>query len=162
MSSNLADERLAPGVAATEDGGSSDNRGVLLAPPQSQHISSRDALLRRMLALADLGAAVAVAAALAIPGGDVAKAFWALVFAPVCVLLAKLHALYDYDSRALRHVTVDEIPSISVWAVSVTATIGVLLMLTPTETLTLGQAVYMWLTAAGAAFCLRGVARALW
>ncbi|HXV53826.1 MAG TPA: hypothetical protein VD765_11425, partial [Solirubrobacterales bacterium] len=66
----------------------------------------RDALRRRMLALADL---VAAAAASLFVASSSADAFWALVLLPVWVVFAKLIGLYDRDHVAIRHLTVDEL-----------------------------------------------------
>lgn len=92
-----------------------------------------DALLRRLLALADITAGLLAATGLVWVSGTVDQAFWAAVFAPAWVLLAKLHGLYDRDQRALRHLTVDELPSIVFWALTGTALLAALMMLTPTS-----------------------------
>src|SRR3954452_5253738 len=66
----------------------------------------RDALRRRMLALADVLAFVAAT------GGGVAiegrAALWALALVPLLILLAKGQGLYDQDHVRIRHLTVDE------------------------------------------------------
>ena len=77
--------------------------------------TSRDPMRRRLLALADLGTAVVVAVSLTILGPGAAAALWSLLFLPVWVLAAKLYGLYDRDHRALRHLVVDEVPSILLW-----------------------------------------------
>src|SRR5207244_10148908 len=75
----------------------------------------RDALRRRMLALADVGTiAVAILAATSAVSG----AGWAFITAPLWILFAKLLGLYDRDHRALRHLTIDELPSLAGWAAS--------------------------------------------
>ncbi len=73
----------------------------------------RDARRRRLLALADL-IAVALAVAAAVPSE---RAVWLLAFVPVWILIAKLSGLYDADHRSMRHLTVDEAPTIAAWAV---------------------------------------------
>jgi exopolysaccharide biosynthesis polyprenyl glycosylphosphotransferase len=121
----------------------------------------QDALLRRMLALADVGAGIAAAVVIGlIRGLDVG--FWALVFLPLWPLLAKLHGLYDRDQRSLRHLTVDELPTIFVWAMSATGATVVALMVTPTGTLDVSVALRVWLGASAAGFLLRAVARVSW
>ena len=70
----------------------------------------RDARRRRMLAVADVMAAAA-ASVVAVAG--VAYATWALLFLPVWILIAKLIGLYDRDHRSIRHLTLDELPSIA-------------------------------------------------
>src|SRR3954468_9785852 len=58
----------------------------------------RDALLRRMLALADLAAVIAASAVLGLSAdGRVHYALWSAVFAPTWLVLAKLNGLYDRD-----------------------------------------------------------------
>src|SRR4051812_27694487 len=90
------------------------------AAPATKPIFGRDALLRRMLAAADYGTALLVCGSLALIVNHATGA-WMLVIAPAWIPLAKLHGLYDADQRSLRHLTVDEVPRISAWAVSVTA-----------------------------------------
>jgi exopolysaccharide biosynthesis polyprenyl glycosylphosphotransferase len=38
--------------------------------------------------------------------------FWAVVFSPVWILVIKLHGLYDFDHRRIRHSTFDELPAL--------------------------------------------------
>ena len=47
--------------------------------------------------------------------------------APAWVLLAKVQGLYEGDERSLRHLTVDELPKLFVWAL--TCTVATLLLL---------------------------------
>jgi exopolysaccharide biosynthesis polyprenyl glycosylphosphotransferase len=123
----------------------------------------RDALLRRVLALADAVAALTVSLWLGLgPSGNVEVAFWAAVFLPVWLLLAKLHGLYDRDHRALRHLTVDELPSLFTWAMSGTIAITLLLYLTPVAQLDIPTALQIWLVVASAALFLRTLARFVW
>jgi exopolysaccharide biosynthesis polyprenyl glycosylphosphotransferase len=123
----------------------------------------RDALLRRMLAIADGSAAVLVALSLAASAnGTVVESLWAAVFAPVWVLLAKLHGLYDGDQRTLRHLTVDEVPRILVWALTGMAATGLLLWLAPARTPTIEDAIGGWTMAVVAAIVFRALARFLW
>ena len=89
-------------------------------------------------------------------------AFWSFVLAPVWVLLAKLHGLYDRDHRVLRHLTVDELPSIVSWTLSATAATSLALSITPSGAPGIGPAALAFLIAASTAFILRGMARALW
>src|SRR5947208_773117 len=73
----------------------------------------RDARRRRMLAIADVGAGLVATLLVA---GSTARVMWALALLPGWVVLAKLLGLYDRDQRAVRHLTVDELPSIAGWA----------------------------------------------
>ena len=69
---------------------------------------TRDALRRRMLAIADVATAL-VGAAIVVRGTDLTLAV-VLLAVPVWIVLAKLHGLYDRDHRSLRHLTTDEAP----------------------------------------------------
>jgi exopolysaccharide biosynthesis polyprenyl glycosylphosphotransferase len=122
----------------------------------------RDVLLRRLLAFADAGAVLLVTVSLAFVSAEVDTAFWAAVFLPVWLLLAKLHGLYDRDHRTLRHLTVDELPSIFMWALSGTAVTALLLVVTPAPSISITTAAQVWFVAAAAAFALRAGVRGLW
>ena len=78
-------------------------------------------VLRRMLALADVIAAGAIVLVLEVSAGGFASIFVLVAAAPAALVLAKLVGLYDRDQRTLRHATVDELPSIVVWSVALTA-----------------------------------------
>jgi exopolysaccharide biosynthesis polyprenyl glycosylphosphotransferase len=116
-----------------------------------------DALLRRMLALADLAAALVAGAVATSSLGDAA---WAAATAPLWLLIAKLLGLYDRDHRAIRHLTLDELPGIMAWAISGALMLVLLLPLTPAGFPT--HAILATLAAAGSAVLLRGTARFLW
>ena len=135
------------------------DRGARSAPVSDESRWWRDALRRRMLALAD---AVAAAVGTAAAGLSVAEAPWALVFMPLWLLLAKLVGLYDRDHQAIRHLTIDEVPLIVAWAAAGTACLAVLLPLTPAGTLEATGAAGMFVGVALTAFIARGAARALW
>lgn len=123
----------------------------------------RDALLRRMLALADASAAVLVSVSLAtFLGGGLAQGFWSAVVLPLWIVLAKLHGLYDRDQRALRHLTVDEIPSIFMWALTGVASLALVLLAVLGDSLAISTALRAWLIAAGSAFVLRAIVRFVW
>ena len=79
---------------------------------------ARDALLRRLLAVADAGAAAAAAAVLALAGAGVGPAATAFATVPLWIFCAKLYGLYDRDHRVLRHLTVDELPTLLVWTLT--------------------------------------------
>ena len=119
----------------------------------------RDALRRRLLALADLIAAAAASIVVATSSAD---AFWALVLLPVWVLIAKLIGLYDRDHAAIRHLTVDEVPAIAAWAGAGVAVLALVLPQTPAGEVDPAAAVVAWLVAAGTALAGRGAARWLW
>ena len=134
-------------------------RAVVL---RRRHPLWRDSLLRRLLAFADAGAVFLASLSLALLSADVDTAFWAAVFLPIWLVLAKLHGLYDRDHRTLRHLTVDELPSIFMWALSGTAVTALLLVVTPAPSMTITTAVQVWFAAAAAGFMLRASVRGLW
>jgi exopolysaccharide biosynthesis polyprenyl glycosylphosphotransferase len=116
-----------------------------------------------MLALADTVAVVIAVLSLGtVFSSGLDTAFWAGVFVPVWIVLAKVHGLYDRDQRTLRHLTVDEIPAIASWAVTGTGMTALLLVATPVGALTLGDAFRICAVSAVAAFFLRASARFLW
>ena len=119
----------------------------------------RDARRRRMLAVADLGAA---AAASTLAGLSTEHAFWALILLPAWVVLAKLLGLYDRDHVAIRHLTVDEMPAIAAWAGIGVGLLAVVLPLTPAGTLEAGPAAAAFFLAAASSIVFRGLARWIW
>ena len=88
----------------------------------------RDAMRRRLLALADVLAGFLTTLVVAVPATG---SFWAMVFLPLWPLTAKLFGLYDRDHRALRHLTADEVPMILAWIGTVVVLVALLLPLTP-------------------------------
>lgn len=118
--------------------------------------------LRRMLALADVAAGVLVSASLALFHDHLVAAFWAAAFIPAWVVLAKLHGLYDRDQRALRYLTVDELPKLCAWAATGTGTLLLFLLVTPAGSLGIETALRIWGVAVVAAFLLRSLARFVW
>ena len=121
----------------------------------------KDALRRRMLAVADLLAVLAAAAATGAVEGA-ATSFWIAATAPLWVLLAKLRGLYDHDHVRIRHVTLDEGPGLFHWAVLGGVATALLLVGLPGELLSVAGGVVLGGTAFCAAFALRAAARALW
>lgn len=118
---------------------------------------------RRLLALADVSAALVFSLVLGLLSErHVEVAFWSAAIAPAWVLLAKLYGLYDRDHRVLRHLTVDELPSLVFWVLSAAAATSFLLSFTPAETPSIGAAARAFLIACGTALVLRSLARGLW
>ena len=142
--------RLRGGAAAAE-GQARDLRGQ----PQRWW---RDALRRRLLALADLTAAGFAA----VVSTSLVELPWVLAPLPLWIVFAKLLGLYDRDHRSIRHLTFDELPAIAAWAVIGTAALALLLPLTPADPLTTTEGVEIAVLAAAAAFVLRAGARGLW
>jgi exopolysaccharide biosynthesis polyprenyl glycosylphosphotransferase len=124
--------------------------------------ASRDPLRRRILALADLGAAVAATASVAILGSGVTAAVEALVFLPAWILAAKVYGLYDRDHRTLRHLTIDELPQILMWAITCVTALVLFLDVMPIANVGAATAIRVVGIAFVAAVILRGLARAVW
>ncbi|MGH2925482.1 MAG: sugar transferase [Solirubrobacterales bacterium] len=104
-------EAIVPGVA--QNGGRRSLRRDAL---EAGRIAWwRDVVRRRMLAITDLITALVATSILtvSVPGGS-----WAFLAIPIWILLAKLFGLYDRDHRALRHLTIDELPTLAGWAAS--------------------------------------------
>jgi exopolysaccharide biosynthesis polyprenyl glycosylphosphotransferase len=119
-------------------------------------------LLRRMLAVADVLAVAVAAVVVGTWGNGAAAAVLLALSAPVWIVTAKLAGLYDRDQRTLRHLTVDELPWLVVWALSSTAVLTLLLVPFPALDLSSGDRVVVWGTALGLGFFFRAGARALW
>ncbi len=121
----------------------------------------RDALRRRLLAAADVAGGVAALLLIGWFAGTRSLA-WGLLVLPLCVLLAKLHGLYDRDHRALRHLTVDELPGIIAWSLSCIAVVALLATTGEIASLTAGQWIASWLALVLVAAVGRSLARAAW
>ena len=128
----------------------------------SQSWASRDPRRRRMLAFADVGAAIAATASLAIFGAGIAAAAEALVFLPAWILAAKMYGLYDRDHRTLRHLTVDELPQILMWAITCVVALVLFLDVAPIANVDAAAAIRVAAVAFAGALVLRGLARAAW
>ncbi len=123
----------------------------------------RDSLLRRLLALADVTTAALVALLFAaVPAGGPATALLAFAAAPAWVLFAKLQGLYDGDERSLRHLTVDELPKLFVWALTCTVATLLVLWSAPVTPPSVGAGVAAFGLAVVAATALRTTARFSW
>jgi exopolysaccharide biosynthesis polyprenyl glycosylphosphotransferase len=123
----------------------------------------RDALLRRMLALGDALSVLLASAALGLVfASDFAHLLWSALFVPAWLVLAKIQGLYDRDHRALRHVTVDELPALFIWATMGISLLALVLSRTPAGSISPSQAVGAWLIVLTSAFLLRAGARMLW
>ncbi|HXG75352.1 MAG TPA: hypothetical protein VNJ53_02150, partial [Gaiellaceae bacterium] len=124
--------------------------------------SARHVLLRRLLACADLLAGLCASAALTALDGGSASLAWALVCLPSWIVVAKVLGLYDEDERSLRHLTVDELPRLVVWALAGVAALSLALELTPAGRPDASQAVAAGFVALGAVISLRALSRLLW
>ncbi len=122
----------------------------------------KDALLRRMLAAADVVAVIAASVAAGAATDDPAvTTLWAAALMPLWVVGAKLHGLYDHDNSRIRHLTLDEFPSIFRWVTVMVALTAILLALGPAP-LSVVAAVAMWVVALVGALVLRALARFAW
>ena len=119
-------------------------------------------LLRRMLAVADVLAIAAAAVVVGLWGSGAGASFLLALSAPIWIVAAKLAGLYDRDHRTLRHLTIDELPWLLVWALSSTALLTLLLVPFPALDLTSDDRLFVWGTALGIGFGLRAAMRALW
>lgn len=123
---------------------------------------SNDALLHRMLAVADTLTIVAAAVAVGLWGSGARAAFLLVLSAPIWIVTGKLVGLYDRDHRTLRHLTVEEIPWIFVWALGGTAILTFLLAPFPGLDLSSDDRLTVWGLALVLGFAFRGTARAVW
>jgi exopolysaccharide biosynthesis polyprenyl glycosylphosphotransferase len=121
----------------------------------------RDSLLRRLLALADLLTALIVSLAIGVVSGA-EEALYSLLALPMWILLAKLQGLYDRDQRALRRLTVDEVPRLLLWTATGIAGVALVLALAPPGPLGVAAAVEVWVLALLTAPLLRTGARVGW
>jgi hypothetical protein len=86
-------------------------RSLPVAAPAARKPIRRDAMFRRLLAVADLVAAAGGLAVLASLSGRSIKAVTLLTL-PVIILVAKLSGRYDHDEVVLHKSTLDEIPQL--------------------------------------------------
>lgn len=132
----------------------SDAAGRLSYPPEP--------LLRRMLAIADVLAIAVAAVVVGLWGSGAEASFLLVLFVPVWIVTAKLAGLYDRDHRTLRHLTVDELPWLMIWALSSTAVLTLLLVPFPALDLSSDDRLLVWGTVLGLSFAFRAGMRALW
>jgi exopolysaccharide biosynthesis polyprenyl glycosylphosphotransferase len=111
-----------------------------------------------MLALADVvTSVVAILVATSASGAG-----WALLTIPVWILLAKLFGLYDRDHRALRHLTIDELPSLAGWAASGLIVVALALDVAGVDAPPDWRLLLAWGVAVLSATIVRAVARWAW
>jgi exopolysaccharide biosynthesis polyprenyl glycosylphosphotransferase len=110
---------LAPVIEASQGGAAlaaapalALERAVTMTSPQREAMPPiRDALFRRLLAVADVAAAAGGLATVgALSGRGIAPA--SLASLPLIVLIAKMTGRYDHDEVVLRKSTLDEIPAL--------------------------------------------------
>jgi exopolysaccharide biosynthesis polyprenyl glycosylphosphotransferase len=123
----------------------------------------RHALLRRLLAFADvIAASFACLSLVVISEGDAGQLAWSLALIPIWVVFAKVLGLYDRDNRAIRHLTVEEAPMLALWALIGVSSLALFLDLAPADRLEASEAIVAGLVASISALALRGIARYAW
>ena len=135
---------------------SEDGSGRLFARYRS------DALLHRMLAAADTLTIAAAAVFVGIWGSGAGGALLLVLSAPVWIVIGKLVGLYDRDHRTLRHLTVEELPWIFVWALGGTAVLTLLVAPFPGLDLSSADRLIVWGLVLVLGFVSRATARAVW
>jgi exopolysaccharide biosynthesis polyprenyl glycosylphosphotransferase len=131
----------------------------------ADHLSTRhyaEPLLRRMLALGDVLAVAVAAVLVGFQGSGPAGALLLILSAPIWIVTAKLAGLYDRDHRTLRHLTVDELPWLTVWALSSTALLTLLLAPFPPLDPSSNDRLLVWGAVLGLGFVFRASLRGLW
>jgi exopolysaccharide biosynthesis polyprenyl glycosylphosphotransferase len=122
----------------------------------------RDSLRRRLIAIADVCVACAAILSLAEAGLSRESAVLALAVTPIWIVVAKLQGLYDGDHRALRHLTLDEVPRLLVWSLTGTVLTVMLLTTAASGAPDAATAAKTWVVAALAVVLLRSAVRTAW
>jgi exopolysaccharide biosynthesis polyprenyl glycosylphosphotransferase len=122
----------------------------------------RDARLRRVLAGADLLTVAATAMVLLATGSTHHTVLLLVLSAPAWIVSAKLAGLYDRDQRTLRHLTVDEIPALVVWALGSVAFITLVTLPVASLAIDGDDRAVIWASAIVIGFVFRAGARMLW
>jgi exopolysaccharide biosynthesis polyprenyl glycosylphosphotransferase len=121
-----------------------------------------ESLLRRVLALGDVLAVAVAAVLVGFLGSGPTAALLLVLSAPIWIVTAKLAGLYDRDHRTLRHLTVDELPWLMVWALSSTALLTLLLAPFPPLDPSSNDRLVVWGAVLGLGFVFRASLRGLW
>jgi exopolysaccharide biosynthesis polyprenyl glycosylphosphotransferase len=122
----------------------------------------RDALFRRVLAIADVAAVAGAGAVFVAWTGELRSALLLGGSIPAWIAVAKIVGLYDRDHRTLRHLTVDELPWIVVWAFCGTAFLTLLLVPFPSLDLKSTDWLRIWAALIALDFAFRASFRSLW
>jgi exopolysaccharide biosynthesis polyprenyl glycosylphosphotransferase len=121
----------------------------------------RDAVFRRLLAVADVAAAAGGVAAIALATGRT-MALASLATVPLIIALAKISGRYDHDEVVLRKSTLDEAPSLLMLAAAFALLWSMVAFLAGLKLDIRGAGVVlMWATTASLLVILRSAARAL-
>jgi exopolysaccharide biosynthesis polyprenyl glycosylphosphotransferase len=122
----------------------------------------KDALRRRLLAVADLLAVLASAGAVGLVERNGTAAIWIAATAPLWLVLSKLRGLYDRDHVRIRHLTIDESSDLFHWVALCAIGTALFIVALPGASMSPGGGLVMGATAFLAAFSLRAAARTLW
>jgi exopolysaccharide biosynthesis polyprenyl glycosylphosphotransferase len=114
-----------------------------------------------MLAAAD-GIAVLLAAVGVYTDGNPRGAAALVVGLPLFLVVAKLCNLYDLDHASLRHLTVDELPRIALWALADAAILTVASWAFGLHLLRDGDRIWAWASLIAGALAMRALTRRLW
>jgi exopolysaccharide biosynthesis polyprenyl glycosylphosphotransferase len=149
-------ERMAPSF---REGALSVLRVLL----QLDHKLWRNTLLRRLLAISD-AVAVLFAFGLVVAAQDHAdRIVWLMAFTPIWLILAKTFGLYDRDHRSMRHMTIDEVPTLLVWVLTASlVTTSLARVVSGGGGGRLAYAVTLALIASGTTFVCRSFVRMIW
>ena len=157
---------LAVRTGVLDERHSADVRGPAQAKgvwPRRASPTWRYVLLRRFLAYADIAAALLATGSLVVIGsGNAGQLAWALFYLPAWIVIAKLLGLYEADGRSLRHLTVDEIPQIVLWALIGMSGLSLFLEVLPPGRPDASSAIIAGTIAAFSAVALRASARWFW
>jgi exopolysaccharide biosynthesis polyprenyl glycosylphosphotransferase len=121
----------------------------------------RDWLRRRLLAAGDVLAVAAAAVVLRLSHAPDRVVLEVLAFTPGWLLAARICGLYDRDHRALRHLTVDEVPRIFGMVLGGSAALILVLTLAGAPDLTADERLELWASTIGSVFALRAGVRLL-
>jgi exopolysaccharide biosynthesis polyprenyl glycosylphosphotransferase len=159
----MAPRQLTTGPTSQDVSGSPGERSELLEAERAGRRARRrrSAVQRRVLASCDLLSVIGALGFAYVVRGSIHPStfFWALVFSPVWVLVAKLDGLYDNDHRRIRHSTVDELPGLLSTSVLATLLIAGLVSLSPAPALSTADAILIASVALGLAALLRAATR---
>jgi exopolysaccharide biosynthesis polyprenyl glycosylphosphotransferase len=152
----------APPVGLPTSSVSAPERPRVISPaPRPARPTLRDAVFRRLLAIADLAAA---AGGLAVTGLIVGHGFStaSLASLPLIVLIAKMTGRYDHDEVVLRKSTLDETPSLLGLAGAFALTWSVVAFVAKDRLhLGGGGVAVLWGSTAGLLVCARATARSV-
>lgn len=138
------------------------HRPLLIPAADRLSGAGRDALLRRMLALADFVAALVMCASFAVVASRPDAAAWSAILSPAALLIAKAYGLYDRDHRTLRHLTADELPHLVAWTSTCVLCTSLFLEVTPSRAPSLVAAAIVWAIGIATAAGLRAFTRFAW